>query len=153
MNENNMNSQQPVNASTPADNGGQGGEKMFTQAQVNDIVRERLAREREKFTQQTKDDERETALREREQAGTARENYSRCSDYLAEINMSEKYRGMFLEALDTVDFDKFKTIVDKIGGGYIVHEEIISNCRTPTPARNSVQTAESRIADAFRPKK
>ena len=44
---------------TPEENG---GEKLFTQDDVNRIISERLAREREK----PRDDEREAALNERE---------------------------------------------------------------------------------------
>ena len=54
---------------TPEGTGG----KMFTQDEVNKIVSDRLAREREKQTQQTALDEREKALREREQAFEAKE--------------------------------------------------------------------------------
>ena len=41
--------------STPEENGGS-SEKMFTQDDVNRIVSERLAREREKLTQQPQED-------------------------------------------------------------------------------------------------
>lgn len=46
------------NTQTPEENG---GERLFTQDEVNRIVSDRLSREREK----PKDDERETSLKER----------------------------------------------------------------------------------------
>lgn len=113
-----MNTEQPTTP-TPEENGGQ-GEKMFTQDEVNRIVSERLSREREKLAQQPKEDEREIALRERERALEARESKNRCEDYLREINMSTKYRDDFLDVLDTSDFDKFKTIVDRLGKPFLV---------------------------------
>jgi len=63
--------QQPTN-STPEDKGDQGGEKMFTQEEVNRIVAERLARERTKG-QPTEQEQRETDLTQREQLADGRE--------------------------------------------------------------------------------
>ena len=74
--------------STPEENGGS-SEKMFTQDDVNRIVSERLAREREKLTQQPKEDEREQALK-------ARENKLDCRDYLD----AKKYPAALLDVLD-----------------------------------------------------
>ena len=62
---------QPTN-STPEDKGGQGGEKMFTQEEVNRIVAERLARERAKG-QPPAPDQREQELTQREQLAACRE--------------------------------------------------------------------------------
>lgn len=147
MNNQNTN-QQPTNV-TPADNGGQGG-KMFTQEEVNRIVSDRLNREREKLTQQPKEDEREKALREREQALAARESKAKCQDYLAEINISEKYRQDFLEALDTSDFDKFKAAVDRLGKNFIATEKTVGADVANPPANNGGE--DPRIAAAFKPK-
>ena len=47
--ENNQNNTQQPNTQ-PAENGDQGGGKLFTQEEVNTIVRDRLARERAKNT-------------------------------------------------------------------------------------------------------
>ena len=49
----------------PGANGGS-GEKTFTQEEVNRIVSDRLARERDKSAQQPQEDEREKALKARE---------------------------------------------------------------------------------------
>ena len=97
---------------TPEDKGGQ-GEKMFTQDEVNRIVSERLARERAK-AEPPKEDERETALREREKALEARESKYKCADYLKEINIAAECADDLLEGLDTADFDKFKAVMDKL---------------------------------------
>ena len=74
--------------STPEETGGN-GERMFTQSEVNRIVSDRLAREREKA--EPKEDERETALRAREKAVEAREARYKCEDYLAEMKVDEKF--------------------------------------------------------------
>lgn len=148
MNNQNTN-QQPTN-STPEVNGGQGGEKMFTQEDVNRIVSERLAQERRKLTQQPQEDDREKALREREQALAARESKAKCQDYLAEINVSEKYRQDFLEVLDTSDFDKFKAAVDRLGKNFIATEKTVGADVANPPANNGGE--DPRIAAAFKPK-
>lgn len=151
MEEKMMNNQQPTNANTPADNGGQ-GEKMFTQTELNRIVSERLARERDKHTQQPHEDEREIALREREKAVAARENRYKCEDYLKEINLSEKHRADFLEVLGTDDFDKFKTAVDRLGVGYIV-QTVTTGARTSNPPYCGTNiAADEKIRAAFKPK-
>lgn len=150
MNEpNNQNINQQPSDATPADNGGVGG-KMFTQEDVNRIVSERLAREREKLTQQPQEDEREKALKEREQALAARESKAKCKDYLAEINLSEKYRQDFLEALDTSDFDKFKAAVDRLGKDFIVKKVTVGADVANPPANEGGD--DPRIAAAFKPK-
>lgn len=149
MTENMMNDQQPNNA-TSADNGGQ-GERMFTQDEVNRIVSDRLNREREKLSQQPHEDERERSLREREQALNARENKNRCEDYLKEINMSEKYRADFLDVLDTSDFDKFKTIVDRLGKGFIL-QTVTIGAHVDHPPMSSSGAFDHHIAEAFKPK-
>ena len=150
MNENTtntVNTERPANA-TPADHGGQGGEKRFTQEEVNRIVSERLAREREKL--QPREDEREKALREREQALAARESKAKCQDYLAEIHFSEKARKDFLEALDTSDFDKFKAVVDRLGKPFIV-TSVTTGADVATPPFHYACNTDARIAAAFKP--
>lgn len=148
---NNQNTNQQLTNVTPADNGGQGG-KMFTQEEVNRIVSDRLNREREKLTQQPKEDEREKALREREQALAARESKAKCQDYLAEINMSKKYQQDFLEALDTTDFDKFKAAVDRLGKNFIV-TEVVTGANVAHPnITNDSASGDSLISAAFKPK-
>ena len=71
----NLNTNQPTTP-TPEAAGGQ-GEKMFTQDDVNRIVSERLARERQK-TEPSAIDEREIQLK-------ARESRLDCRDYLESV--------------------------------------------------------------------
>lgn len=119
------------------DNGGSDG-KMFTQEDVNRIVSERLAREREKPV----DDEREKNLR-------AREARLDCRDYLD----SKKYPVKLLDLLDSSDVEKFKAAADAMVDGFpsIVQPD------TPTPPPYSAGTGTERwqvkdsIADAFKP--
>lgn len=100
MNEENANTMQQPNNSTPEDNGGQGS-KMFTQDEVNRIVSDRLARERAKAEPQ--EDEREKALK-------ARESRIDCREYISNKN----YPAALLDVLDVSDAEKFKQIVDKL---------------------------------------
>lgn len=81
----------------PGANGGTSG-KVFTQEEVNQIVSDRLARERAK---QPTEDDREKALK-------AREARLDCWDYLN----SKKYPADLLDVLDCSDVEKFKTSVD-----------------------------------------
>lgn len=92
---------QPSNAA-PAENGEQAG-RMFTQDEVNKIVSDRLARDREKRSTQQQDDEKETALK-------ARESRLDCREYLSE----KKYPAELLDVLDTSDVEHFKAAADKI---------------------------------------
>ncbi len=147
---NNQNIQQPDN-STPEVNGGQ-NERMFTQAEVNKIVSDRLARERAKAAEPPVVDEREKALREREQALEARETRYKCEDYLEEINLHEKYRDDFLKALDTSDFDKFKAIVDILGKPFIV-TTVTRGSDPANPVILHTPSVDAGIAEAFKPKK
>ena len=99
-------------------NGGPGG-KVFTQEEVNKIVSDRLAREREKLTQQPQEDEREKALK-------AREARLDCRDYLD----SKKYPSALLDVLDCSDVEKFKTAVDTMVGKF---PGVVQSNETPPP--------------------
>lgn len=140
--------QQPATL-TQEDKGGQGG-RMFTQDEVNRIVSDRLAREREKLTQQPQESEREKALREREQALEAREERNKRQDYLKELGISQKHWPLFMDVLDTLDFDRFKAIVNSLGRPYIPHTVTIG-ANTATPPLNN-GGADDAIAAAFKPK-
>ena len=97
--------QQQTQDPTP---GASGGERTFTQDEVNRIVQDRLARERDKLTGQTKKDEREKD--EREKALEAREARLDCREYLD----SKGYPAALLEVLDSSDTAKFKAAADKL---------------------------------------
>lgn len=97
--------QQPT--TQPADNGNPGGGKMFTQDDVNRIVSERLARDRQERSAQKEVDARERSLQERE-------NRLSCKEYLHENN----YPAELLELIDCSDVEKFKETIGKINGLY-----------------------------------
>lgn len=97
--------QQPEPITQPADNGEQGTEKMFTQEEVNEIVRARLERERKK-----NEPKKPTEAELRERDLKARENRLECREYLARYG----YPSELLDILDTSDTQKFKTTADDI---------------------------------------
>ena len=122
------------------DNGGNGG-KMFTQEDVNRIVSERLAREREKPV----DDERERKLK-------AREARLDCRDYLD----SKKYPAKLLDLLDSSDVEKFKSAADAMIEGFPSIMQPAYD--VPPPYSSGAGTGSnhgtvSAIADAFKPPK
>ena len=108
--------QQPTTL-TPEANGGQGGERTFTQEEVNRIVADRLARERAK-AEPSPEDTREADLRAREARLTCREFIS-----------GEGYPSALLEMFDTTDAEKFKAVVEKLDS--IV--DLPSKHRKPVP--------------------
>ena len=137
---NNEPQQQPTQ---PADNGNSGGEKMFTQDEVNRIVSDRLARDREKRST-PQDDTKELALK-------ARESKLDCREYLSE----KKYPVELLEVLDTSDVDKFKATTDKLWSIYGMDRPRFADPK-PFDSPNGVQQhlgTPDRIRDAFKPPK
>lgn len=132
---NNEPQQQPTQ---PAENG---AGKMFTQDEVNKIVSDRLARDRESRAAQQQNDERESALK-------AREAKFDCREYVT----AQKYPAELLELLDTSDVDKFKETVEKLSDvfGYksprfVELPKFTSDNRTYAPANDPLR-------DAFKPK-
>lgn len=79
-----------------------GTEKTFTQEEVNNIVQERLARERAKTEPSPLD------LREKELV--ARESAMTCREYIAEKN----YPKELLDLFDTTDQEAFQKNVEKM---------------------------------------
>lgn len=142
MSEEIKNTEQQPTTPTPEASGGQGGERMFTQEEVNRIVSERLAREREKLTQQPKEDEREQALK-------AREARLDCREYLD----TQGYPAALLDVLDSSDTAKFKAAVDKLVKAFprITGAPTFSGWKPgETAHKNGAGT--DRIAVAFKPK-
>ena len=95
----NTQQQQTQQDPTPGAKGG----RTFTQNDVNRIVSERLAHEREKLQASAKDTEREKAL-------AAREARLDCREYLD----TQGYPTALLDVLDSSDTDKFKAAVEKL---------------------------------------
>ena len=103
MHENtNQNGQQQPTTPTPEASGGQGGERILSQEEVNRIVADRLARERAKAEPSPAD--------EREQALKAREAKLDCREYLD----AQGYPAALLDVLDSSDTAKFKASVEKL---------------------------------------
>ena len=104
--ENNNNAAANSNVNTEVNNNPAGAnagtEKTFTQEEVNNIVQERLARER------AKNEPTPAELREKEL--TARENKMSCKEYIAE----QKYPSELLDLFDTTDTEQFKGNVEKM---------------------------------------
>lgn len=99
MENTNINETQTTNATQT-----ESGEKLFTQEQVNQIVSERLARERSKAAT-------EQATTDREKALDAREQALKCRELVAG---DKKYPAKLLDVLDTASFDSFKAQADKL---------------------------------------
>lgn len=118
-------------------NGGTGG-KTFTQEEVNQIVSDRLARERAK---QPTEDDREKALK-------AREARLDCRDYLD----SKKYPAALLDVIDCSNVEKFKTAAEALVGKF---PGVVQSQETPPPYSFGAGTGPSGgfdpIAAAFKP--
>lgn len=120
-------------------NGGTGG-RTFTQEEVNQIVSDRLARERAK---QPIEDDREKALK-------AREARLDCRDYLD----SKKYPVALLEVLDSSDVDKFKAAADALAEkfpGAFTGGTALRGAKPASPAFSGFGSNHDKIADAFKP--
>ena len=140
----NLNTNQPATP-TPEGTGDQ-GEKMFSQADVNRIVSDRLARERAKAEP--------TAIDERENALKAREARLDCRDWLEELSKGGKAASGvmgLLDILDTGDSEKFKKTVTALLelGAFNPQLEPLKIHRVDMRGRIS---ANDLIAAAFKPK-
>ena len=138
---------------TPEGTGG----KMFTQDEVNKIVSDRLAREREKQTQQTALDEREKALREARAAKEAavRAYYEQKGIVGAALDIAMKGSSTEIDALE-LDGGKVKDYgaIDALIGGLfagLVSTTTTIGANTPTPPVNTGGGSD-RLAEAFKPK-
>lgn len=142
MSEENKNIDNQPNNAAPAGNGDQAG-KMFTQDEVNKIVSDRLARDREKRSAQQQEDTKELALK-------ARESRLDCREYLSE----KKYPAELLEVLDTSDVEKFKAVADKLQDIFGMNRpRFVDPPKFTAPNRGGCGTmTHDLIRDAFKPK-
>lgn len=131
MEENNQNSNQQPNTQ-PADNGNQGGGKLFTQEEVNNIVRDRLARERAKNTPQepTEEEKRLMDL-------NARESRIACREYVMDRGLPQQ----LLEVLDTSNHEEFKSKADIVSG--------LLKANKPISKANDTALAEMKLHIAY----
>lgn len=117
-----------------------GGEKLFTQAELDRIIGERLAR--------AKADKRTD---EREQALKARESRMDCREYID----SKKYPAELLDILPTADFEQFKSAADRLaalagnwgGSGPTMRVDMTAPLSSGAPQNGDP------LADAFKPKR
>lgn len=138
--------QQRPTTPTPEASGDQGGERMFTQDDVNRIVSERLAREKAK-AEPTAIDERETALK-------AREARLDCRDYLEELSKGGKAASSvlgLLDILDTTDSEKFKQTVSALLELGAFNPQLEPLKIPPVDMRGGA-SPDDLIAAAFKPK-
>lgn len=138
MEETKKTTQQPTDP-TPGDEGGQGGEKSFTQEEVNRIVQERLAKERAKLENPT----------EREKELAARESLLSCKEHL----MESAAPSVFLDVLDTGDPDKFKTALEKLRKAGVWTPLAMKTGLSHQGAHEVGGGVDEKIADAFKPKR
>ena len=141
------NTQSQAANTQPEVSGNQAQGKTFTQEEVNNIVRERLARERAKAEPSQPD--------QREQDLTARENALVCREYIAE----KKYPKELLEFFPTDNAEQFKASVEKLlktfpslrpGAPRIVAPTGMRVCSAGEHGTGGV--SDWSIADAFKPK-
>ena len=138
--------QQQPTTPTPEASGEQGGERMFTQDDVNRIVSERLARERAKAEP--------SAIDERENALKARESRLDCRDYLEELSKGGKAASSvlgLLDILDTTDSEKFKQTVSALLELGAFNPQLEPLKIPPVDMRGGA-SPDDLIAAAFKPK-
>ncbi len=91
-------------------------EMLFSQEEVNRIIKERLNRERKKYIQEAhaRVQQKEAELIEREKKLTAREMWLNCREYVKEKGFPVELLDALLDALNTCDFEGFKKKADGI---------------------------------------
>lgn len=109
-------------------------EKLFTQEQVNEIIKKRLGRQKEEET-----DEQELKAREKEL--TARESKLSCKEYLIE----KGYPAELLDVIDTSDVETFKNKADKANNVYFRMQQ----AQNVAPLANLDNSNYDAVASAF----
>lgn len=111
--------------------------KMFTQEEVNNIVRERLNRVKTGAAEQderaTALDEREAAVQQREQAMQQKESRAACEDHCK----AKGYDTAFLDLLDTSNPERFTALLDKL------HETAAADLKAQQEAEQATQAEQS----------
>lgn len=136
----NQNQEQQPTTPTPEASGGQGNEKLFTQADLDRIVGDRLARAKKDRA----NDEREAALK-------AKEARLDCREFLSD----KKYPPELLDILPTADVDTFKASVEQLAGLFRRMEDDGPTIRVDltAPLTGNPGRSTTPIADAFKPPK
>lgn len=120
-------------------------QKTFTQEDVNRIVQDRLAREKERAetTLKAEFDGKNAAL-------TERENRLSCKEYVIEKGLDPR----LLDILDTSNVDYFKGITDKLAEVFQLQAKkdrppvVTASCST-----RGLGLSHDLIAEAFKPKR
>ena len=137
-----QNGQQQPTEPTPGATGGPGGERTFTQKDVDRIVSERLARDRADRAKPSPEDEREQALK-------AREARLDCREYLD----TQGYPAALLDVLDSSDTAKFKASVEKLVKAFpAISGSITREGWKPGESTRKGGAGPDPIAAAFKPK-
>ena len=159
----NQTTQQQTTTPTPEGTGG----KLFTQDEVNKIVSDRLAREREKLTQQTAFEEREKALQEREKAFEAKEAraakeaavrayYQKKGVTGRALEVAMKGSGQEIDTLELTDgqVKDFAVIDGLIGGVFsgLVSKTVTVGAPVTCPPSSGQPSVADALKDAFKPK-
>ena len=136
---NNQNTEQQPTTPTPEASGDQ-GEKLFTQADVDRIVGDRLARAKKDRA----NDDREAALK-------AKEARLDCREYLSD----NKYPVELLDILDTADVESFKGNVERLAEMFRRTEDTGPTITVDlgAPLSSSPCGNTGAIANAFKPPK
>ena len=136
---NNQNTEQQPTTPTPEASGDQ-GEKLFTQADVDRIVGDRLARAKKDRA----NDDREAALK-------AKEARLDCREYLSD----KKYPVELLDILDTADVESFKGNVERLAEMFRRTEDTGPTITVDlgAPLSSSPCGDTGAIANAFKPPK
>lgn len=157
----NTNQQQTTDA-TPAGTGG----RMFTQDEVNRIVSDRLAREREKLadenTYKAKYEAIKTELEGMKAAQLHQQKEAVYRDLLARASISEKRVATVLRCSDidaleldesgkAVGADKLVEAIKSEWADFVETVEI-KGADTPNPPMFAMTRPDDKIADAFKPK-
>lgn len=118
-----------------------GAERLFSQSEVNNIVQERLARERSKSAERADDltaretdlEAREKALSEKTKAFDAWTAKEACKQYLTDNKISLK----LLDKLDTSDPEAFKNAVQAVqsatDNGFTIQPTVTKGADVPHP--------------------
>lgn len=159
--------EQSANTHTPEAAGGQ-GERLFTQSEVNAIVQDRLAREREKIAKEAEQDSRERDLERRELALKAKEDRATKTEAVKAyyegkgimgkaLDIAMKGSAQEIDALELTDgqVKDFSTIDGLIGGVFsgLVSQTVTRGADVPhPPVYGNLPDDDERIANAFKPK-
>lgn len=136
----NTNTGEQSTNSTPEANGGHGGEKMFTQEDVNRIIAERLAKERAKG-QPPAADQRERELPVREQA-------LECRDFLESENQKRGTNYPAAELVHLLGARPLAEFKDALHEFEKIYDKMVSTAPHREPPEPN-PTADSRLRSAF----